>query len=152
MSRSHASHSRPDIHGAAPPQRSLAVAAPPIETVMHPHIYRIALACWICLLAVFWVTFWTSANALFQVVIGTAYAVVFFGVPYEMSRIYRGKRTPGKRTADKSLRRFLAEPFRTRTGTMSGNEALLQVILVPVSLTLGGTAIAIIIHAARAAH
>ena len=152
MSRSPASHPRPDIHGAAPPQRSLAVAASPIETVMHPHVYRIALACWICLLAVFWVTFWTSSNALFQVVIGTVYAVVFFGVPYEMSRIYRGNHTPEKGTTGKSLRQFLAEPFRTRTGTMKGNEVLLQVILVPVSLTLGGTAIAMIIHAARAAH
>jgi hypothetical protein len=151
MSRSPASHPRPDIHGAAPPQRSLAVTAP-IETVMHPHVYRIALACWICLLVVFWVTFWTSSNALFQVVIGTVYAFVFFGVPYEMSRIYRGKGAPGKRTADKSLRQFLAESFRTRTGTMKGNEVLLQVVLVPVCLTIGGTAIATIIHAARAAH
>jgi hypothetical protein len=114
---------------------------------MHPHIYRIALGCWICLLALFWATFWTSSNALFQVVIGTVYAVVFFGVPYEMSRIYRGKRT-----ADKSLRQFLGEPFRTRTGTMRGHEVLLQVVLVPVSLLLGGSAIALIIHAARAVH
>jgi len=46
----------------------------------------------------------------------------------------------------------MAEPFRTRTGTMHGYEALLQVVLVPVILTIGGTAIGIIIHAARAAH
>lgn len=35
---------------------------------------------------------------------------------------------------------------------MHGYEALLQVVLVPVVLTIGGTAIGIIIHAARAAH
>jgi len=121
------------------------MAAPEIEAVMHPHIYRIALACWLCFLAVFWVTFWSSSNALFQVVIGTAYAVIFFGVPYQMSRIF-----PGKRTAEKSIWQFLSEPFRTRTGTMKGYEVLLQVIMVPVLLTLGGSVIGIVIRAARA--
>jgi hypothetical protein len=131
---------------ATPRRRATAVAAP-IESVMHPHVYRIALACWICLLAVFWTTFWVSSNALFQVVIGTVYAVIFFGVPYEMSRIY-----PGKRSPDKSIWQFMKQPFRTRTGTMRGYEALLQVILVPVALTLGGSVIGMIIHAARSAH
>jgi len=121
------------------------MAAPEIEAVMHPHIYRIALACWLCFLAVFWVTFWSSSNALFQVVIGTAYAVIFFGVPYQMSRIF-----PGKRTAEKSIWQFLSEPFRTRTGTMKGYEVLLQVIMVPVLLTLGGSVIGMVIRAARA--
>jgi len=137
----------PDFQVPRPLDRPAAAVAAPIESVMHPHVYRIALACWACLLAVFWATFWVSSNALFQVVIGTVYAVIFFGVPYEMSRIY-----PGKRTSDKSLWQFMAEPFRTRTGTMHGYEALLQVVLVPVILTIGGTAIGIIIHAARAAH
>jgi hypothetical protein len=123
-----------------------ALAAAPAESAMHPHVYRIALGCWMCFLAVFWATFWVSSNALFQVVIGTVYAVMFFGVPYEMSRFY-----PGKRTPDKSIWQFLAEPFRTRTGTMHGYEALIQVILVPVLLTIGGGAIGVIIHAARSA-
>jgi len=137
----------PDTGRSAQPSRASVIATARAENVMHPHVYRIALVCWACLLAVFWATFWVSSNALFQVVIGTVYAVVFFGVPYEMSRIF-----PGKRTADKSLWQFLEEPFRTRTGTMRGYEALLQVILVPVALTIGGAAIGIIIHAARAAH
>jgi hypothetical protein len=131
---------------STPRRRAIAVATP-VETVMHPHVYRIALACWICLLAVFWATFWVSSNALFQVVIGTVYAVIFFGVPYEMSRIY-----PGKRRPEKSIWQFMEQPFRTRTGTMRGYEALLQVILVPVALTLGGSVIGMIIHAARSAH
>lgn len=115
------------------------------ETAMHPHVYRIALVCWLCFLSVFWVTFWTSSNALFQVVIGTVYAVMFFGVPYEMSRIYGGKRT-----SDISIWQFLVRPFQTRTGTMQGYEVLLQMILVPVLLTIGGSIIGIIIRLARA--
>lgn len=118
----------------------------PAEAVMHPHVYRIALVCWACFLTVFWVTFWVSSNALFQVVIGTVYAVMFFGVPYEMSRIF-----PGKRVSDKSIWQFLMEPFQTRTGTMRGYEALLQVILVPTLLTIGGSVIGMIIRSARLA-
>lgn len=118
--------------------------AAPAEVVMHPHVYRIALVCWASLLLIFWVTFWVSSNALFMVVVGTVYAVMFFGVPYEMSRIF-----PGKRTSDKSIWQFLEEPFRTRTGTMRGYEALLQVILVPLCLAIGGSLIGFIIRAAR---
>lgn len=117
------------------------------ETAMHPHVYRIALGCWLCFLAVFWATFWTSSNALFQIVIGTVYAAMFFGVPYEMSRIY-----PGKRTSDKTIWEFMAGPFGARTGTMRGYEALIQVILVPVLLTIGGTVIGVIIHLSRHTH
>ena len=101
---------------------------------------------WAGFLAVFWATFWMSANALFMVAISTVYAVMFFGVPYAMSRQVRDR----PQTA-KSLFTFLSEPFATIDGTMSGAEALLQVILVPLCLTCGGIAIGFIIHAARAA-
>jgi len=113
---------------------------------MHPHVYRIALVCWMCFLTVFWVTFWVSSNALFQVAIGTVYAVMFFGIPYEMSRIF-----PRDHSARKTIWQFLKEPFGVRTGTMQGYEALLQVVLVPVLLTIGGTAIGFIIRSARSA-
>jgi hypothetical protein len=116
-----------------------------IEVAMHPHVYRLALLCWLCFMTVFWVTFWVSSNALFQVVIGSVYAVMFFGIPYEMSRIF-----PGPRKSKKSIWQFMAGPFGTRTGTMRGYEALLQVVMVPLLLTIGGTAIGIIIRISRA--
>ena len=118
-----------------------------VQAVMDPRIYQIALVCWIGFLSVFWLTFWMSANALFMVVISTVYAVVFFGVPYAMSRQVRDRPN-----TEKSLFTFLREPFATLNGVMSGAEALLQVVLVPLCLTAGGIAIGIIIHAARAAH
>ncbi|MBN9546863.1 MAG: hypothetical protein J0I19_15460 [Alphaproteobacteria bacterium] len=117
-----------------------------VQAVMDPRIYKIALGCWIGFLAVFWLTFWMSANALFMVVISTVYAVMFFGVPYAMSRQVRDRPK-----TDKSLFAFLSQPFATIDGVMSGAEALLQVVLVPLCLTAGGIAIGIIIHAARAA-
>jgi len=146
---SHADNS-PERTRAARSNKVVSVApssALPSDAMMHPHAYRIALACWACFLAVFWVTFWVSSSAIFQIVIGTVYAVMFFGVPYEMSRIFQGQRKPAK-----SLWRFLVDPFSTLTGTMQGFEALLQMILVPVLLTLGGSAIGIIIRLARSGH
>ena len=118
-----------------------------VEAAMHPHIYRIAFGCWIVFLAIFWITFWVSANALFMVVIGTFYAAMFFGVPYMMLR-----QVPGRTKASSSLIKFLEEPFATNGGTIQGYQALLQVVLVPLCLIAGGTAIAIIIRFARVAH
>ena len=130
----------------APPMLKV-ITSPPIEAVMHPNVYRIALGIWIVFLAIFWATFWVSANALFMVVISTFYAVMFFGVPYMMLR-----QVPGRFKANGSLRVFLEQPFATIDGAISGYEALLQVILVPACLILGGTAIGFIIHSARSIH
>lgn len=121
------------------------VPSAPIEAVMHPHVYRIALGFWVVFLAIFWATFWVSANALFMVVISTFYAIMFFGVPYAMLR-----QVPGRTQAKGPLRVFLEQPFATIDGTIRGYEALVQVILVPACLIVGGTAIGFIIHSARA--
>jgi hypothetical protein len=129
------------------PSMSKARTSRPIEAVMHPHVYRIALGIWIVFLAIFWATFWVSANALFMVVISTFYAVMFFGVPYMMLR-----QTPDRIKVNRSLRVFLQKPFATIDGTIKGYEALLQVILVPACLILGGTVIGLIIHSARSVH
>ena len=148
MRHNHAvQHVEHEVETAVPTQADIhhfpAVKA---QAVMDPRIYQIALVCWIGFLSVFWLTFWMSANALFMVAISTVYAVVFFGVPYAMSRQVRNRPS-----TDKSLFIFLREPFATLNGVMSGGEALLQVVLVPLCLTAGGIAIGIIIHAARAA-
>jgi hypothetical protein len=118
-----------------------------VQTVMDPRVYKIALACWVGLLGIFWITFWVSANALFMVVIATVYAIVFFGVPYVMSRQVIDRPVPAR-----SLFAFMQAPFSTIDGTMRGWEVLLQVILVPLCLIGGGIAISFIIHAARAVH
>lgn len=116
-----------------------------VQTVMDPRVYKIAIAGWIALLAVFWITFWSSANALFMVTISTVYAIMFFGVPYMMTR-----QIPNPPKPARSFTTFLNSPFATIDGTMPGWEALLQVILVPFCLVCGGIAMGMIIAAARA--
>lgn len=130
--RSHtASHDETDISG--------------VEARMPPCVFRLAVLCWACFMAVFWVTFWVSSDALFQVVISTVYAVMVIGVPYEMSKFALDKRPP-----DISIWQFMAGTFRADSSVLRGYEVVAQVIMVPVLLTIGGTVIGIIFRMARA--
>ncbi len=148
MRSNHAFHTLECEEAAPPVQADIRhFPAAKVQAVMDPRVYKIALGCWIAFLAVFWATFWISANALFMVVVGTFYAAVFFGVPYMMSRMVKNRPEPAH-----SLFTFLREPFATLNGTMRGGEALLQVVLVPLCLIGGGIAIGFIIRAARLAH
>lgn len=114
---------------------------------MHPAVYKIALACWLFFLGLFWVTFAVSGNALFMVAVSTFYAAVFFSIPYIFSRIAS---VPSH--SNLALKTFMRGRFETIDGPMGGGEALLQVIMVPLLLSLGGIAMFFIIHGARAAN
>ena len=129
---------------ATPRSQETAVAT--IHADMHPGIYVIALLTWAAFLSVFWVTFSGSPNALFMVGASTCYAAVFFGVPYVMSRVAKTARPK------LGVGEFLQGKVDTLYGPVGGLEALLQVILVPAALTLGGVAMGMIIHSARLAY
>jgi hypothetical protein len=136
----------------APVLAPVARTAKPDEDWRHPadmpvSVYRTALFCWLAFLGVFWITFSISGSAEFMVTISTVYAVVFFGVPTIMTRMF-----PKKNRKDADLFSFLNGHFDTFYGEIGGWEALIQVIIVPAALTLGGIAIGFIIHAARIAH
>jgi len=114
---------------------------------MHPGIYKIAVLSWAAFMSIFWVTFWADAYATFMVAVCTVYAVMFFGVPYVMSRL-----TPKANIVDHGLLHFLRNRVDTIYGPVNSLEALVQVILVPAALSLGGVAMSFIIHAARTVH
>lgn len=146
MRTSHAEHEFPSV-GAA---RSGPVSVAPrtvIRSAMPPVVFKLAVFCWAMLLAVFWVTFFVSANALFMVVVGTGYAIIFFGVPFIMSRM-----ASPQKGGFVSLDTFLKGKFDTLDGSVSGFDAMLQVILVPLALSIGGMVIGFIIHSARIAN
>ena len=151
-----ANHARHDVQPvvferaestASSTRRITQVVLAPIRKQMHPDVFKIALFCWVMLLVVFWTTFAMSANATFMVAIGTLYAIVYFGVPFLMSRI-----AGVSSKASFPLSVFLDGRFDTLYGPIRGWEALLQVILVPLSLSIGGVAIGFIIHAAKMAN
>ena len=131
------------------PQRQAPAIVPLriLRAAMHPSVYKIALACWFSLLALFWVTFFVSANARFMLAISTVYATVFFGLPFILSRMRRGGYFPPYGLGD-----FIRGRFDTLYGPVSGIDALLQVVIVPLVLAVGGVAIALIIASARNVH
>ena len=128
---------------AVPRSRALSAAC---HEQMHPGVYKLALACWMGLLGVFAITFFSSANALFMVVIDAVYAVMFFGVPWIFHRM-----APQDGSGPRDFFSFLNGRFDTIYGPIRASEALLQVILVPLLLGLGGIAIGLIIQSARTA-
>lgn len=120
----------------------------PVAADLHPGVYVAALAGWVWLFGAFWATFGGEAEGAMMLAVDTVFLAVFFGTPFIL-----------KRTADRFLKRedragsfadFLHMEMETLTGLVSGWSALIQVVIVPVSLALGMTALGFIIAAARA--
>ena len=113
-----------------------------VHADLHPTVYTLFTACWAALIAVFVATFAESPFTLFMLAVVTGYAIMFFGVPYVMSRQTEPETNVGKVPfAD-----FLKGQVQTLTGPLSASEALMQVLMVPVCLTLGAIAIGFIVH------
>jgi hypothetical protein len=131
------------------PAKPLAKPAtfPVVYHDMHPGMYGLLVLCWAALIGIFWLTFAASAQALFMIGISTAYAGMFFGVPFVMSRFAPEQAAPGI-----ALRDFLRGKIDTIYGPVNNLEALAQMVLIPLALSLGGIAIAFIVHADRIAH
>ena len=81
-----------------------------------------------------------SAQSIFAIVVAALFVVVFFTVPRIFFAVERG----GVRA---SFDEFLANGMDTFTGHNSGKAALVQMLVVPVTLTLGVLAIGIVIAA-----
>ncbi len=116
---------------------------------MHKGVYIATLLAWLSLLAIFWVGFGTNLESELIVAIATLYILIFFGTPIVMIRVANkfSPALPSKET----FRGFLARSLNIRTGQISGHDALIQVVLVPVCLVLGTAGIAYAFHAAQQA-
>ena len=136
-------------HGAVPAAEYLRPAAPAharsrVYADIPPSVYMAFIACWTALVAVFWFTFAESPNAAFMVAISTAFAIMFFGVPIALYRLGYQKPVSGP-----SLYSFLNGRVQTLTGPLDGFDALVQVVLIPVCLTIGAAAISFIVNLDR---
>lgn len=83
------------------------------------------------LLAVFFGLFARSPVALFSIVICAFFTAMYFAVPRIFFAI---EADPTRRP---SLGRFMREGMDTFTGRCAGRDALIQMMIVPVLLTLG---------------
>lgn len=78
-----------------------------------------------------------SGHSIFMIAIAFFFATVFFTVP----RIFLGVEPP---TARPSMMRFMDEGLHTYTGHCSGSAALVQMLIVPLALTVGVLAMGVI--------
>jgi hypothetical protein len=135
------SHGR--VRGAEE-QQSAHAAPSRIHAEMHLGVYTVLLGTWAAFFSLFWMTFLASPQTVFLMGFILIFAVVAFGLPAIMNRT--GKYLPGTQG---TLGDFLKSRVATADGSVTGSEALIQVILVPACLTAGGVAIGLIISASR---
>ncbi|MDE2475605.1 MAG: hypothetical protein KGO48_11200 [Alphaproteobacteria bacterium] len=124
-----------------------ATAAPGVYADLVPSLYGALIVSWVSFLAIFVVTFASSATTMFMLALDGVYALMFFGVPLAMIRLGANERWQGP-----SLASFVRAKVQTLYGPVGGLDALIQVILVPACLTIGGIGIALAVAAARATY
>jgi hypothetical protein len=98
---------------------------------------RLILASYVGLLAVFFGLFARSPLALFSIVICTLFVGMYFAVPRIFFAI---EADPSRRP---TLGTFMRGGMQTLTGRCGGRDALIQMMIVPVLLTLGLGAIGV---------
>lgn len=123
------------------------LAAPGVYADLVPSVYGALIVSWLCFMTIFVVTFAASATTRFMLALVGVYALMFFGVPIAMIRLGAREKWHGPGLAD-----FARANVQTLYGPVSGLEALIQVVLVPACLTIGGIGIALALAAARAAY
>ena len=100
-------------------------------------------ASYVILIATFAIATTGSAYSHFMIAIDAVFLAAFFAVPWIFLKLEPGS-GPGV-----SLDKFLRDGMQTFTGHSTGAAALVQMLIVPVSLILGaaamGVAIAIIL-------
>ena len=89
------------------------------------------------IMAVFLTLFARDTEAGLMVAVSGAYFTVYLGVPAAFFRTEA-------RSGDIDLKRFMRDGLNTWTGHVSGIEAIVQILLIPVALTIALTAIGII--------
>lgn len=114
---------------------------------LHPGTYLIALAAWVWLFGAFWLVFGGEREGAFMVTVSTFFLATFVGVPFIMKRV--ADRFLSRKGREDSFASFLHGETDTLTGRLGGFAAIVQVVIVPVALALGMTAIGFIIVSAR---
>ncbi len=110
-------------------------SATPAVPDMPIAVGRAIVGVYAALVPIFFVTMGLTGEARFMIAISATYICIFLGVP----RIFLAvEKDPSVRP---SLARFMAEGIQTNTGHMSGAAALLQMLVVPVSVACGVLAI-----------
>ena len=113
---------------------------------LHPAVPAITAAIYAAMVLAFWVGFVGPIGVALPMGIITLFLVAFFGGVGMMALIRRRflDRNGIVEEQPATFRRFLAGHFRTGSGNISGLEALVLVVTVPVCLLVAAISFAII--------
>ncbi len=146
--------SQPEPRGKRPqlsvvPPVTTDIEADPTRPVVGVHrgAIEIALAAAIWFVAAMFFLFATGNAAIdYPLVIVVGFAVIFFGLTLGLARwAARDERWFGD--SKTRFREFTEDNVDISTGIIAGREALTQIIMLPVVLAIGGTAIGIVFAA-----
>jgi hypothetical protein len=113
-------------------------AATPAIADIPGGVTNLIVGSYAALILVFFGLFARSPLALFAITICAFFVAMFFAVPKVFLAV---EAAPGRRP---TLSRFMHAGMMTLTGRSSGRDALVQMLIVPVLLTLGLAAMGII--------
>jgi hypothetical protein len=130
------------VEGKTAPAEAQAEVVPftatPAMADVPTGVARLIVAPYAALIAVFFALFANSALATFSIIICAFFVAMYFGV----ARIFLAvEASPSRRP---SFDRFMRVGMDTMTGRSSGRDALLQMLIVPVLVTMGLAAMGII--------
>jgi hypothetical protein len=117
------------------------VPAANAETGVHPVVIEIALGAALWFLAVTWVSFARGTEVDWAIFVATAFFGIFFGLFLLIAA--RAAKEPRWRLRQASFRDFLHSKVGTETGEMSGRQAMIEIITMPLMLAFAATAIGI---------
>ncbi len=124
------------------------VVHPPLNK-LHPGVLGIAAGAYVAMIAVFWLGFAAPGDHYLPLVIFSVVLAAFVGVPWLMARDYvsfwRRHNGPAQPKFG-SFRHFLNSTVETGGGKVTGKESLVLVALIPIALTAGLIAMAVIMH------
>ena len=104
---------------------------------LHGVIYLLIVAAYAWMLFAAWVGFVGSGRAALDVSIAVVLGAVFFAVPIAMLRTAAARSRTGRKTLDE----FFSSKVETATGSLSGREAAMHILLIPCGLAFAATMI-----------
>ena len=121
----------------APPARSAADSSrvPGVEFPAAVYLSVVAAFAWILLAS--WLAFGADTEADLGLAIATVLGIVFFALPIVMYRTATRRFGAQRQRLDD----FLCSPVDTATGKLTGAQAWLQILIIPLTLVFAAIAI-----------
>ncbi len=138
------------IHSAPAAAFDTAARAPAPANDDHPHLpERIApdlppvvgfmlVGAFAWIIGAYLITFWGDLQTIAMVVVDLVYVAVYLGVPWLILKL------EPKTGPNPTLAQFMQRGLPTFTGHLTGAEALIQILTIPVALAVTTTAMCLV--------